>query len=65
MQLMSNDMRFGVGTSPDGKKRLVLNLGGEFSTNAEVGAYMKAQGERLIYFGTELAELPDDDAEDE
>ena len=64
MQMMSNDMRFGVGKSPDGKKRLVLNLGGEFSTNAEVGAYMKAQGETLIYIGTELAELPDDDVEE-
>ena len=60
MLTTSNDLRFGVGKAPDGKRHLVLNLGGEFRTNAEIGAYMKEYGEKLIVYGAHLAELPDD-----
>ena len=64
MLTMSNDLRFGLGEAPDGMRHLVLNLGGEFRTNAEIGAYMKEYGEKLIVYGARLAELPDDEDEE-
>lgn len=64
MLMMSNDLRFGVGETPDGKRHLVLNLGGEFRTNAEIGAYMKDYGEKLVLYGAHLAELRDDEDEE-
>ena len=56
MQSLDPHFRFAIEETPRGTKNVVMNISGAFRTDAEMRAFMREHGQRLIWHADSLAE---------
>ena len=56
MQSLDPHFRFAIEETPRGTKNVVMNISGAFRTDAEMRAFMREHGQRLIWHANSLAE---------
>lgn len=57
MAAMDPHFHFAIEETPRGTKNVVMSINGEFWTNAELGAFMREHGQRLIWHADSLEEF--------
>ena len=56
MQSLDPHFRFAIEETPRGTKNVVMNISGAFRTDAEMRAFMREHGQRLIWHADSLDE---------
>ena len=57
MRSLDPHFRFAIDETPRGTKNVVMNISGAFRTDAEMRAFMREHGQRLIWHADSLEEF--------